>query len=127
MQSLELTAFCRVLPTESTEKIVRALKKVFGESILIRADDEKVMVEGDEKAVNAFLNVIGREKIAARTYFLFKHRRKGDTISFPLERDPLTVGKISFGEDSAVPPVWVEIRGDVDEVLERLRNLAELD
>ncbi|NPA76532.1 MAG: hypothetical protein GXN93_02135 [Candidatus Diapherotrites archaeon] len=124
MQSLNVTIVCNVLPTESPEKIKNAIRKVFGD-VAFTDDERRIIAEGDKQAVESLINVIARERIAARAYFLFKARKKGDSIIFPLERDPLTVGKISFGEDSAVPPIWVEIRGNVDEVLERLRSIAD--
>jgi len=124
MPSLSVTIVCNVLPTESREKIEAAIRKVFGD-VSVQEHDGRIVAEGGKDAVDSFISVISREKIAARTYFLFKSRKKGDSITFPLERDPLTVGRISFGEDSAVPPIWVEIRGDVDEVLERIRGIAD--
>lgn len=124
MPSHSVTIACNVLPTESAEKIKAAIRKVF-ENVEFHEQDGRIMAEGGEDAVNAFIRVVAREKIAARTYFLFKSRKKGDSIVFPLERDPLTVGRISYGEDSAVPPIWVEIRGDVDEILERIRSIAD--
>jgi len=124
MPSLSVTIVCNVLPTESQEKIAAAIRKVFGD-VSVTEYDDKIVAEGGEDAVDSLIRAISREKIAARTYFLFKSRKKGDSIVFPLERDPLTVGRISYGEDSAVPPIWVEIRGDVDEVLERIRSIAD--
>ncbi len=124
MQSPSVTVVCHVLPTESREKIVKAIRKAFG-NVTFEDYENRIVAKGGPDAVESLIRLIERERIAARAYFLFKSRKKGDTITFALERDPLTVEKISFGEDSAVPPIWVEIRGGVNEILDRLRSIAE--
>lgn len=125
MPSLEVTVTVRVFPTESEERILEILRETFPGIDLQRRGDY-IIGKGDEKSLETLINMIGKERIAARAYALFKKRKRGDTILVPLERDPLTVKRISFGEDGEFPPIWVEIRGDVDEILARLRDLADL-
>lgn len=125
MPSLEVTVTVRVFPTESEERILEILRETFPGIDLQRRGDY-IIGKGDEKSLETLINMIGKERIAARAYALFKKRKRGDTILIPLERDPLTVKRISFGEDGEFPPIWVEIRGDVDEILARLRDLADL-
>jgi len=122
MQSLKVTVTVRTHPTESEERIVKILKNVFP-GIDIRKVGDYIIGKGD--AVDALISMIKKERIAARAYNLFKKRRRGDEVIIPLERDPLASGRISFGEEGEFPPIWVEIRGNVDEVLARLRDLAD--
>ncbi|HID08670.1 TPA: hypothetical protein EYP13_00405 [Candidatus Micrarchaeota archaeon] len=124
MRSLKVTVTVRKYPTESEEKIVEILRDLFpGMEIEQRGD--YIVGRGGGESLETLLDMIKRERIAARAYALFKKRRRGDTIVIPLERDPLVVKRLSFGEDGEFPPIWVEIRGDVDEVLARLRDIAD--
>ncbi len=125
MPSLEVSVTVRVFPTESEERIMEILQKTFPRLDFNRKGDY-IVGKGGEDALDELINIIGREKIAARAYAMMKKRGRGNSIIFPIERDPLAVGKISFGEDGEFPPIWVEIRGDVDEVLARLRNIARI-
>lgn len=124
MQSLEVTVTVRVFPTESEERLKEILRNTFPGMSFERKGDYMVGKGGPE-ALEGLLNMIARERIAARAYALFKKRKRGDSIVIPLERDPLSVSRISFGEDGEFPPVWVEIRGDIDAVLARLRDIAD--
>ncbi len=125
MPSLEVTVTAKVFPTESEERIMEILSDTFPGMKFERKGDY-IVGKGDESSIDNLINMIGREKIAARAYVLFKKRKRGNSILIPLERDPLAVKRISFGEDGEFPPIWVEIRGDVDAILARLRNLADI-
>jgi len=125
MPSLEVTVTVKVFPTESEERIMEILRNTFP-GMEFERKGGYIVGKGDENSIENLINMIGREKIAARAYALFKKRKKGDSILIPLERDPLAVRRISFGEDGEFPPIWVEIRGDVDAILARLRDLADI-
>ncbi|HIQ10223.1 MAG TPA: hypothetical protein EYH23_01765 [Euryarchaeota archaeon] len=126
MSSPKVTVTVRVFPTESEDKIVKVLEETFP-GIQIEKRGEYIVGKGGEELVDALVDMIKKEKIAARAHALFKKRRRGDTVVIPLERDPLTVKRISFGEDGEFPPIWIEIKGDVDEVLDRLRSTADAE
>ena len=125
MPSLDVTVTVKTFPTESEERIMEILRETFPGMEFQRRGDY-IIGKGNENHLENLLGMIGREKIAARAYALFKKRKRGDSVLIPLERDPLAVKRISFGEDGEFPPIWVEIRGDVDAVLARLRDLADL-
>jgi len=125
MPSLDVTLTAKIFPTESENRLLEMLREMFP-GMAFERKGEYIMGKGSEESLERLFDTIGRERIAARAYALFKKRRRGNTLIIPLSREPLVVGRISFGEEGEFPPIWVEIRGDVDAVLARLRDLADL-
>ena len=98
-----------------------AIRALFPEARLERRGD---YIYGEADSIQTFLDVVGREGIAARALQVMKRGKKGDTITFPVSREAAVVGKISFGTEGEFPPIWVEVSGDVEDFIAALRALA---
>ncbi len=121
MIEVELTV--RIKPTEDPEKVLEAVKKLFPD---LEYEVRESYVVGRGKGIEAlrtFIDVIGREAIAARALSLIRERRRGNSVVIPIDKEVATVGRISFDEEGEMGPMWLEVRGDVEEVEDLIRSL----
>ncbi len=120
---IKIKVYARLNPTEDEEKVINAIKNIFP-TLKVEKRGDVIVGEGEgEEALSRFIHIIGREEVAARTLNLLKSRRRGNRITFPLDREVALVERISFGEESELGPIWVEIEGDVDTVIDRVASL----
>ena len=111
----------RLWPTEDPQKVLQAMKNIFPE-LKYEEKGETIVGRGEGlSSLNTFFDIIGREGIAARTLALFLSRKRGDSVTIPIDREVATVGRISFDDSH---PIWLEIRGGIREVESVLRALA---
>ena len=121
MIEVELTV--RVKPTEDVNKVLEAVKKLFPD-LEFEVKDTYIVGRGRGiEALRTFVDVIGREAIAARALSLIKERRRGKSVVIPIDKEVATVGRISFDEEGEMGPMWLEVRGDVEEVEDLIRSL----
>ncbi len=121
MIEVELTV--RIKPTEDPEKVLEAVKKLFPD-LEYEVRESYVVGRGEGiEALRTFIDVIGREAIAARTLSLIRERRRGNSVVIPIDKEVATVGRISFDEEGEMGPMWLEVRGDVEEVEDLIRSL----
>lgn len=126
MTRVEIKVEAAVNPTESVEKVERAVGNVLGDIALKRTTRGNVTVlEGrldDLKSLHHLKDLIKRLRIrdAARAYFT--RIARGDIFTFGLKKQAAYAGRVSFYHPSEAPlgPIQVTIKGDVDEVIRYL-------
>ena len=120
---IEVEVVVRVKPTEDPDKVLDAVKKLFPD-LEYRVKEGLIVGRGRGiEALRNFVNVIGREGIAPRTIQLLRERRRGNSVVIPIDKEVATVGRISYDEEGEMGPMWLEVRGDVQELEDTIRSL----
>lgn len=118
---LKIEVVARLMPTEDPEKVLAAMKNIFPE-LEYNVGEGVIIGRGEGlSSLNTFFDIVGREGIGPRTLALFKERRRGDSVTIPIDREVATVGRLSFDDSH---PIWLEIRGDIHEVEKTLVALT---
>lgn len=120
---LEVNLVVRIKPTEDPDKVLDAVKNIFPDLDFEIKEDRIVGKGSGIDALRRFVEIVGREAIIPRTLQLLKERRRGDSIVIPIDKEVATIGRISYDEEGEMGPIWLEIRGDVEEVIDLLRSL----
>ena len=96
---MKVTVSAFVHPTESIEKVERAIKNIFPDALLRLEKGEKNKLVGTA-SLQRLQELLRKQKIrdTARTE-LFKSKA-GDKIEFVLNKQVAYVGKVNFGKDS---------------------------
>lgn len=116
---IEVIISTRLRPTEDPEKVLKALKNLFPD---VKFEVKNDVVLGRAQGIGAlrrFIEIIGREGIGPRTLEVLRQGRRGRSITIPIDKEVATVSRISFDEEGEMGPIWLEVRGDVEE-FERL-------
>ena len=126
MTRVEIEVEAAVNPTESVEKVERAVRNVLGDVDLKRTTRGDVTVlEGrldDFKSLHHLKELIKRLRIRDAAHTYFNRIAKGDIITFGLKKQAAYAGRVSFYHPSEAPlgPIQVTIKGDVDEIIRYL-------
>ena len=120
---IEITLISRIKPTEDPEKVLQAMKNLFPD-LEYEIKEDRIIGRGRGiDALRRFIEIIGREAIAPRTLSLLKERRRGDSITIPIDKEVAMVSRISYDEEGEMGPMWLEVRGDVEEIIDTIRSL----
>jgi len=120
-----------VHPTESIEKVVKAVHTVMGEIELQESDrgDLKVLEGRLEKVEDLLLlrDLFSRMRIRDAAFSLLTGAVVDDRLSFGLNKEAAFAGRASFHIAGASPtgPIQVELSGDIDKVIEFLTGKSE--
>jgi len=126
MTRVKIEVEATVNPTESVEKVERAVVNVLGEINLkhtVRRDEAvlKAHLEGVE-SLRHLKELLRRMRIrdAARAHLT--HSIRGDNLTFGLNKQAAYVGRVSFyhPREALLGPIQITINGDVQEVIRYL-------
>ena len=110
---------CRINPTESPEKVRRALTNMFGEIELMETEDMfNAELEGYQ-SLRELRARIAQDKIRTTLSNVLTRWIDGNRLSFGLNRQAAYAGHVSLtleNEDS-MGPIQVFVEGDVEEVV----------
>ncbi len=113
-----------VYPTESREKVKKAVENIFpGVELTESPTDDYVVLEGAAPSLDRFAELLAKQKIrdAARAHLL--SRLKGDRLSLSLNKQAAFVGRVNFVEGSVpLGSLDVTLAGEEDE----LRRTVEI-
>jgi len=115
-----------VHPTESLEKVKRAVDNVLGELDLKQVEKGGVMVlECDLHGIESLCHLremLRRMRIRDAARALLTRSAHGDVLAFGLNRQAAYAGRTSFYTPIEVPlgPIRITIKGDVDGVIRYL-------
>lgn len=115
---------CRINPTESPEKVRRALTNMFGEIELIETEVEFTAELEGYLSLRELRVRIAQDKIRTTMRNVLMRWIDGDHLSFGLNRQAAYSGHVSLtleNEDS-MGPIHVEIEGNVEEVVNFLTS-----
>lgn len=123
MTRVEIDVEVSVNPTESVEKVERAVMNVLGDINLERvARRDGTVLKGHLDGVESLLHLKGllrrmRIRDAARAYLT--RNAQGDFLTFGLNKQAAYSGRISFYHYMEAPlgPIQITMRGDVDEAI----------
>lgn len=108
---IELTVISPLRPTESPEKVERALQNLFL-GIVLEAKETRIEGRGGTEALSTFHRLLREQRILDTARSVFLAGRVGDALQFRLNKQAATVGRISFPpEEEPLGSIHVEIRG----------------
>ena len=121
-----------VHPTESIEKVVKAVQNVMGEIELHESDRGHITVlEGRLEKMDDLLplrDLLTRMRIRDAALSLLTGAAVDERLSFGLNKEAAYAGRASFFQSGASPtgPIQVELSGDIDKIIEFLCGKSEL-
>lgn len=115
---------CRVNPTESPEKVRKALSNMFGEIELIETEAEYTAELEGYLSLRELRARIAQDKIRDTMSNVLTRWIDGDRLSFGLNRQAAYAGHVSLTLENEDPmgPIQVVVEGDVDEVVSFLTS-----
>ncbi|MCD6235900.1 MAG: hypothetical protein J7J94_02755 [Thaumarchaeota archaeon] len=128
MVELVVRVEAEVYPTESPEKVVEAVEKIFPKiNSQIRWLDDSAVVEGSStslESLETLKRLLKERRIRAAARRILKESVTGDELTFYLNKEAAYAGKVSFAEpfiESPLPPIKVTIKSsELEEVIEWL-------
>jgi len=126
--SVSIRVEAEVYPTESSEKVVEAVKKIFpGIELQVRWLDDSAIVEGWGEGLELLENLkrlLRERRIRAAARSILKSSIEGDEVIFYLNKQAAYAGKVSFTEpfvESPLPPIKVTLKsGEIGRVIDWL-------
>jgi len=116
---VKLDVEVKVNMTEDSNKVRVAVQKIFGNLNIqeVESEDESRLVGSAEglKALDAFYDLLRKERILDAARRMFFNGLRGKTITFFLNKQAAYVGHISFSQpvgESPLGPIRVEIQCD---------------
>lgn len=107
--TVEVLIETRIHPTESEEKVIKAIKNIFPDAEL--SVDEEGKVVGKTNSLSKFRELLRLQRIldTARTEIL--RGKRGNEVTLYLNKQTATVARINFAEEDAVlSPIKVTIK-----------------
>jgi predicted RNA binding protein with dsRBD fold (UPF0201 family) len=120
-----------VHPTESLEKVVKAVQAVMGEIELHESDQGPITIlEGRFEKMDNLLplrDLFSRTRIRDAALSLLTGAAVDERLSFGLNKEAAYAGRASFHLSGASPtgPIQIELTGDIDKVIEYLCGKSE--
>lgn len=125
MDVMRIRVEAEVYPTESEEKVVRAIRNVFpGLELRVRRLDGSALVEGEgegREVLENLKNMIRMRRIRAAARAVLKSSLQEGRLVFYLNKQAAYAGHVSFTEpvgESPLPPIRVEVEAeDLEELI----------
>ncbi len=120
-----------VHPTESLEKVVKAVQAVMGEIELQESDRGAITIlEGRLEKMDDLLplrDLFSRTRIRDAALSLLTRAAIDERLSFGLSKEAAYAGRASFHLSGASPtgPIQIELAGDIDKIIEFLCGKTE--
>ncbi len=92
---VDVTIRTRCYPTENRDRVASAITNLFPDA-LVEGDDP---VTARSRSIEAFGELLKRQRIRAAARAVLKRGTRGDTTSFSLDKQVASVGKVSFSEE----------------------------
>ncbi len=110
---------CRLNPTESPEKVRKALTNMFGEIEVVEADGEFTAELDDYLLLRELRSRIATDKIRDTLSNILTRWAEDDLLSFGLNRQAAYNGHVSLTLENEDPmgPINVVIEGDVRQAI----------
>ncbi len=126
MARVEVEVETMVNPTESVDKVVRAVRNVLGEIDLEQTTSDDVTVlrtrMNGMESLNHLKNLVRQMKIRDTACAKLSNSIRGNALVFGLNKQAAYAGRVSFYRYREAPlgPIQITISGDVDEVVQYL-------
>jgi hypothetical protein len=125
---MEILIQAEVFPTESVEKVKKAISKLFDVEIYVKHHKDRTLVVGvgnRRESIRKIYTLIRSQSILDTSRQILKSSKKGNTITFELNKQAAYMGIVNFFDTSnSRPPlgtILVEIRSrKIDEIIEWL-------
>ncbi len=110
---------CRINPTESPEKVRKALTNMFGEIELMETDDMFTAELEGYLCLRELRAKIAQDKIRTTMSNVLTRWTNGNRLSFGLNRQAAYAGHVSLTLENEDPmgPIQVLVEGDVEELV----------
>lgn len=119
---MRLEVRAEVHPTEDPEKIKEAIRKILPDISLTLKGDFVVGNASSLDSLEQFKSKLRSQAIRDSARKVMREGREDDSLSFMLNRQAATVGKISFSDgETALGPIVVTIESeDLDRIVDHL-------
>ncbi|MEM3626501.1 MAG: RNA-binding domain-containing protein [Candidatus Bathyarchaeia archaeon] len=109
MDEVNLYVEAEIHPTESEEKVRRAVENVFGKiSMQVKPMPKGSLLIAEAKgqeALTKFYNLLRRERIRDAARGIFYEGMRGNAVNFCLNKQVAFAGHVSFSKETAESPL----------------------
>jgi predicted RNA binding protein with dsRBD fold (UPF0201 family) len=129
MDEVSLNVEVEIHPTESEEKVKRAVENIFGEiSMQIKPLSRGSLLIAEAKGLESLTklyNLLRRERIRDAARGIFYDGMRGKTVSFCLNKQVAFAGHVSFSKETAESPLGpIKVRIECENPRELIDWLA---
>lgn len=123
MTGVEVIVEAVVNPTESVEKVERAIRNVLGGIYIMRATTgERIILRGRLEGVESLRHLkglLGRMRIRDAARAFLNRNTQGSVLAFGLNKQAAYSGRVSFYNPREAPlgPIQITVKGGVDEAI----------
>jgi hypothetical protein len=110
-----------VHPTESKEKVEKALKNVFPSVEFILSEEHYIGKSQDIQSLDHFKALLTHQRIRDTANTMLRRSRRDGELVFYLNKQAAFMGKVNFSEECPLGPITVTVKGkDIDQVIDHL-------
>ncbi|MHC1604415.1 MAG: RNA-binding domain-containing protein [Candidatus Methanofastidiosia archaeon] len=109
-----------IYPTEDEEKIMSALKNIFPKIGFNRKENTVMGFSNNLEDLAVLKELIAKQGIRDTARHVLKENKTKNTITFSLNKQVATVGKVNFSNDCPMGPIRVRVSGDVGAICDFL-------
>jgi predicted RNA binding protein with dsRBD fold (UPF0201 family) len=126
MTRVEVIVEAVVNPTESVEKVERAVRNVLGDVDIMRATTgDRIILRGRLEGVESLRHLkglLGRMRIRDAARAFLNRTAQGSVLAFGLNKQAAYSGRVSFYKPREAPlgPIQITVKGGVDEAIRYL-------
>ncbi|MFQ6105786.1 MAG: RNA-binding domain-containing protein [Candidatus Hydrothermarchaeaceae archaeon] len=123
---MELFVEAEVYPTESREKVEKAVRNIFDVELVFKGG-RIVGRSRSVKSLSKLQQLISRRYIRDTARHILLASAKAGKISFRMNKQAAYMGAVNFAEESQLGSIRVEIADkDIDELIDRIASSATL-
>jgi predicted RNA binding protein with dsRBD fold (UPF0201 family) len=115
----EIRLSTRCFPTEDRERIIRAIKGIFPDAKIAGEDP----ITADASSLETFAELLRKQRIRDAARQVMRRHAHGQTVTFRINKQVATVGKISFSEEEH-PLGDIEVTISADETESLIDSIA---
>jgi predicted RNA binding protein with dsRBD fold (UPF0201 family) len=118
---MKISVSVPVYPTETQEKIEKALENLFPDLHVTESDKGLSACSEDKTALNTLRKLLEQQRIRDTARDILVRHTEDNTLTFFLNKQAAYMGKINFSEECPLDPIKISITArDISSVIQYL-------